>query len=261
MTVMTRFTKIFLLSVLCMGWVSTGQAQQNAQATFDEANEYLESGNYQQAISLYKNLETQNTVSGALFLNMGISYQRIDSLGVSKYYFLKAKKFDETESRAEEALEYIESQFSRQSAVLPKLPWDIATNWMQENIGDKTLLFAGILLLNIGVLLFVAHWFLRWYPNILRIAGLSTIAVSIIVVAASFYTQYVDNRYSSAVMVTDQISVLEQPTEEAPVVSRAYEGYTFIVDHYQSEEQPEWSHVRMSNGLYGWIPNSEILIL
>lgn len=261
MTVMIRFTKIFLLSVLCLGWVSTGQAQQNAQATFDEANEYLESGDHRQAISLYKNLETQNTVSGALFLNMGISYQRIDSLGVAKYYFLKAKKFDETESRAEEALEYIESQFSRQSAVLPQLPWDVATNWMQENIGDKTLLLIGILLLNIGVLSFVAHWFLQQYPKILRIGGLSTIVFSIIIITTSFYIQYVENRYSQAVMVTDQISVLEQPTEEAPVVSHAYEGYTFIVDRYQSEEQPEWSHVRMSNGLYGWIPNSEILIL
>ncbi|MGM0546933.1 MAG: hypothetical protein ACQEST_09435 [Bacteroidota bacterium] len=256
-----RLIKIFLLTVLLLGWASVVQAQQSAQATFDEANEYLESGDYQQAISLYKNLEAQNTVSGALYLNMGISYQRIDSLGVSKYYFLKASKFDETESSAREALEYIESQFSRQSAILPQLPWDIATNWMQENIGDKTLLFIGILLLNIGVLLFVAHWFLQWHPNILRVAGLSAVALSVLVIAASFYTQYVDNRYSSAVMVTDQISVLEQPAEESPVVSRAYEGYTFTVDHYQSQDQPEWSYVRMSNGLYGWIPNSEILIL
>lgn len=256
-----RFTKTLLLFALCLGWGLTSHAQQSAQATFDDANEYLESGDYRQAISLYKNLETQDTVSGALFLNMGISYQRMDSLGVAKYYFLKASKFDETEERAEESLEYIESQFSRQSAVLPKLPWDIATRWMQENVGEKSLLFIGILLLNIGVLCFVAHWFWQKYPKALRIGGLSTIAIAIIIIAASFYTQYIDNRYSQAVMVTEQISVLEQPSEEAPVVSRAYEGYTFTVDHFQSQDQPEWSYVRMSNGLYGWIPNSEILIL
>lgn len=257
----TRLTTLLLIFVSCLGWITTSHAQQGAQATFDDANDYLDSGDYRQAISLYKDLELKNTVSGALFLNMGISYQRMDSLGVAKYYFMKSAKFEETEERAGQALEYIESQFSRQSATLPKLPWDVATEWMKENVGDKTLLFIGILLLNMGVLIFVAHWFLQEYPKILRISGLSTIALSIIVIAASFYTQYIDNRYSQAVMVTDQISVLEQPSEEAAVVSRAYEGYTFTVDHYQSDDQPEWSYVRMSNGLYGWIPNSEILIL
>lgn len=256
-----RSAKTLLLFAFFLGWVSTCFARQGVQATFDEANEYLESGNYQQALTLYQKLESQNTVSGALYLNMGISYQHIDSLGKAKYYFLKAAKFEETEKQARQALEFVNSQFSRQSAVLPKLPWDVATEWMLENVGAKTLIVIGIILLNVGVLIFIGHWFLQLTPRILRIGGLSTIAISFLIMASGFYTQYVDNRYSEAVMVTDKISVLEQPSEEAPVVSRAYEGYTFTVDHYRSAEQQNWSYVRMSNGLYGWIPNSEILIL
>lgn len=244
-----------------MTFSSAGFAQQSAQAVFDEANKQLQSGKYQQALDLYHNLESGQNVSGALFLNMGISYQRIDSLGKAKYYLLKATTFEETEKRAREALEFVNSQFSRQSAVLPKLPWDIATTWLQKNIGAQNLLLTGIILLNLGVLIFIGHWFLSFYPKILRIASYSVISLSILIISASFYTQYITERYSTAVMVTEQVSVVEQPTNEAATVSRAYEGYTFTVDHYQSQDQPEWAYVRMSNGLYGWIPNSEILIL
>lgn len=253
--------KAAFLVFIFLCWGVTGFGQQSPQAIFDQANDELEASNYQEAISLYQNLENQNNISGALFLNMGISYQRIDSLGKAKYYFLKASKFEETEYRAEQALEYINAQFSRQSAVLPKLPWDVATDWLQENIGADNLLLIGIILLNIGAIAFVLHWFISWYPRYLRISGLIMIGLSVLIIAASFYTHYVNERYSSAVMVTQKVPVLEEPQQEASLVSQAYEGYTFTVDHYRSESQPGWSYVRMSNGLYGWIPNSEILIL
>ncbi|MEL7833434.1 hypothetical protein [Fodinibius sp. Rm-B-1B1-1] len=256
-----RLTSTIFCILLWMTFSSAGLAQPNAQAVFDDANEQLQAGNYGQALSLYHDLELRNNVSGALFLNMGITYQRIDSLGKAKFYFLKATEFEETEQRAQQALEFVNSQFSRQSAVLPKLPWDVATTWLQKNIGAKLLLFIGILLFNLGIFTFITHWFGQFYPKILRISSYSIVGFAILIITASFYTQYINERYSTAVMITDQISVVENPTEQAPVVSRAYEGYTFTVDHYQSQDQPKWSYIRMSNGLYGWIPNSEILIL
>lgn len=259
MVLSNKKTFLLIAVIFCCSALSYGQ--QRPQAVFDQANDELESGNYQQAIELYQSLESQNNISGALFLNLGISYQRMDSLGKAKYYFLKASQFDDTEEKANEALEYVNSQFSRQSAVLPKLPWDVATDWLQRNIGVGNLLIIGIVLLNIGVIAYVSHWFLSWHPKFFRIFGFSIIGLSLFVIAVSFYTDYVQERYSTAVMVTQKIPVLEQPQEEASLVSQAYEGYTFTVDHYRSDPQPGWSYVRMSNGLYGWIPNSEILIL
>lgn len=255
------YRKLFLVISFLLCWSVAGFAQHNPQAIFDRANEELNSGAYNQAISLYKNLEAQNMVSGALFLNMGISYQRIDSLGKAKYYFLKASQFEETEHKAEQALEFLETQFSRQSAVLPKLPWDRATDWLQHNIGATNLLMTGVILFNVGVLMFIVHWFIQWYPKFFRNGGITVTGIAVLIIALSFYTHYVNERYSTAVMVTQKVSVFENPREEASLVSRAFEGYTFTVDHYRSENQPQWSYVRMSNGLYGWIPSSEILIL
>lgn len=249
----------FFIVVLCCG-IGTGYAQ-SPQATFDNANDKLKSGNYQQAISLYKNLESQHTVSGALFLNLGICYQRVDSLGKAKYYFLKASHFEETQDQAKQALDYVEGQFSRQSAILPKLPWDIATDWLRNNIGATNLLIIGVILLNIGILIFILRWFVGWNPKYLKMGGLIVIGVAVLVMGTSFYTRYVSTRYSTAVMVKEKVPVVEKPKKDSSLVSQAFEGYTFTVDKYKSRKHPGWSYVRMSNGLYGWIPNDQIMIL
>lgn len=259
---MIKIKQIFISLVLISSLLPVlGYAQQSPQPIFDKANELLKSGKYEQAITLYQQLEKQRQWSGALFLNLGISYQRIDSLGKAKYYYLKSTEFEETESKAQQALEYVNNQFSHQSAVLPKLPWDIATSWLQKNIGASTLLASAIIILNIGVLLFIARWFIYWMPSYLKMGSLIIIGIALLLIATAFYTQYVSNRYRMAVMVTENASVIEKPKAETAMVSQAFEGYTFTVDHTRSAKYPDWSYVRMSNGLYGWIPTENILIL
>lgn len=253
------FTGLFFTVLLI--YSSLAQGQNNAQLLFDRGNDALMEGNYQQAIRTYQNLEDQNLVSGALFLNMGISYVRIDSLGKAKYYLMKASRFEETEEQAEQGLEYVEQQFSRQSAILPKLPWDKAVDWLKLNIGASTLLGIGIILLNIGILAYVGTWFWVSVRKPVQQSGIAAAATGLLILFLSFYVQYVDERYSEAVMIHRQTNVVEQPAEGADVVSQAYEGYTFTVDEYESEQHEGWSYVRMSNGLYGWIPEEEIMIL
>ena len=257
---MKRIGTGLLFAVLLMhAYLAFGQ--ENAQLIFDRGNDALVAGNFQQAISAYKNLENSNTISGALFLNMGISYVQMDSLGKAKYYFIKASRFEETEVQANEGLAYVEQRFSRQSAVLPKLPWDKAVDWLKLNIGAATLLGIGIILLNIGILTFVSTWFRIPYQKPVKQGAIGASIAGLLIIFLSFYVQYVSERYSAAVMVHRQTNVVEQPAEDATVVSQAYEGYSFTVDNYRSKEQEGWSYVRMSNGLYGWIPNKEIKVL
>lgn len=236
--------------------------QTNPQPLFDQANNYLESGDYRQALSIYRELERNEQVSGSLFLNMAISHVELDSLGLAKYYFMKAGQFDETRENALQGLDYVNSRFSRQSAVLPKLPWQRLLDWLSETIGASLLLGLGIILLNLGVIGFVARWFIM-VPGekYFKFGGIGVAVIGIVFVLTSFYIDYRDNRYHPAVMIHNQANVREQPDSSAAVVSQAFEGYTFTVDSYKSEEYPTWYYVRMSNGLYGWIPGNDIRIL
>lgn len=244
--------------------VSPGMAQageQNPQMIFNRANQQLMNGDIPRALTLYHRLEKQNNISGALFLNMGLSYIRMDSMGKAKYYFMKARQFEETRERAQNGLEYVGRRFSRQSAVLPTLPWQRASNWLSDRIGAMVLLGIGLILLNAGIVLYIIPWFSRFSYRFISTAGAATAAIGLLVVLLSFYIDYREQRYHQAVMVQREAAVREQPRPEATVVNQAFEGYTFTVDRQTSRKHEGWSYIRMSNGQYGWIPTREIMIL
>lgn len=254
-----RISLLFLLVLIASD--ATVAQSENPQRYFDQANQQLQQGNIRQALATYRQLEQQNRVSGALFINMGLSYTQLDSMGKAKYYFLKAKQFDETQERAEAGLKYVESRFSHQSAVLPELPWQEALNWLRDEPGSATLLAIGLILLNLGILLFIGTWFTRYSSKWWTRSAMTTAGIGVLIILLSFYTDYRSQRYSKAVMITREASVREQPAPDAALVNEAFEGYTFVVDHSKSKDKPNWSYIRMSNGLYGWIPTKEIMIL
>jgi tetratricopeptide (TPR) repeat protein len=252
---------LLLFVCLIFGLYGYAQESQKPQLVFDEANEQLQDGDIQGALEQYHRLKTNNQLSGALFLNMGLSYIRADSMGKAKYYFLKAGEFEETQSRAQNGLDYVENRFSHQSAVLPTLPWEKALNWMNDQIGAAILLAIGLLLFNLGIFLYIISWFSIRSLSLLSTAGVTVVTAGVLVVLLSFYTDYREERYRQAVMITEETAVRDQPAPDAGTVSRAFEGYTFTVDRQKSSAETGWSYVRLSNGQYGWIPASEIMTL
>ena len=67
---------------------------------------------------------------------MAITAVELDSLGLAKFYLQKAVEEPTTEAAAVEALVYLESQFSRQAATLPPLPWETALDYIEHNWGS-----------------------------------------------------------------------------------------------------------------------------
>lgn len=247
--------------VLFMLIAINGSAQQNQQGIFDKANHLLKDGKIVQAIDSYQQLAQREQVSGALFINMGYAYLQLGKLGKAKYYYLRAKSFEETQKKAEAGVKYVESQLSHQSVVLPPLPWEKALNWLHATFGAVLLLGMGLILINFGVLILATSWLRKKYSPVIPKITTALAAVGVLIILLSFYIDYRQQRYSKAVMITPQTNVVKQPTREAVMVNKAYEGYSFTVDHKKSRNHNQWVYVRMSNGSWGWIRRQEIMIL
>lgn len=249
--------RIFLLFFIFLVLNQTSvQGQQNPQLQFDQANTYLEESSFIEAMKLYKSIENSGYVSGPLFLNMGIVAMELDSMGLAKYYFLKAKNFSSTEAQALESVEYVRAQFSRQSAVLPKLPWDKAVDALKKGPGALGVFIVGFVFIICAVSLIILLWFKK-----ISLAQPSRIlfplvAGSILVVLLAFYVDYVDQRYSEAVIIAKEIPVTQQPNTNADLISLAYEGYMVTIDQFESRNANGWFYIRLGNGQYGWIQDS-----
>lgn len=260
---MTKTLPSFFFA-LCVVLVSfnmvEGQTGADAQIQFDEAGNLLTEGKLEEAVTIYRQMEANNFASGPLFLNMGIIAVQQDSLGLAKYYFLKASKYDATAKDALEGIDYAESRFSRQSAILPKLPWERAFEWMNKNIGVSVFFIVGSLILNTAVVFIIIFW-LQAEKRVLLKSSFYMIPLGVTMIILAFYLDYQDSRYAEAIMIDEQTNVVASPDNTGDLISLAYEGYSFTVDQTRSNEIEGWSYVRMSNGLYGWIESHNIKII
>lgn len=246
-----RYVLLFLSAL-----ISTGlSAQSDPQVPFVEANTLLENGAYAEALRSYKQIEATGFESGALYLNMGITATEMDSLGLAKAYLLRAAEYAETEEQALKALDYVNSQFSRQSAILRKLPWDLAVQWMIKVPGPGGVFTAGILIVLIGLSILFGRWFGKLHSDTFKSAAIYIAGTGIVIVLLSFYADYVDARYDEAVLITEESRVTREPAEGAELINVAYEGYDLVIDRKKSLNADGWLYIRLGNGQYGWIRN------
>lgn len=252
--------KLLVLWILFL-MSGTAIAQSSPQLKFDEANDLLENGEYRKALKEYRQIEKSEMISGPLYLNMGIAAVQIDSLGLAKFYFLNAEKFESTRESANQALDFVNSQFSRQSAKLPKLPWDRAVDQLKGTPGTFGIFLIGYFLLCLGLLLILNRWF-----NLITIPKEKNVIISLFVISAlvislAYYVDYIEQRYDDAVLIVEQSTVSTKPEENAELVSMAYKGYDLIVDWKKSANVENWYYIRLGNGQFGWIKAKGIEIL
>jgi len=230
-----------------------------AQLKFDQANQLLKDQDYTGAIKGYKEIIDADWKSGPLYLNIGLAYTQLDSLGMAKAYFLQAVEFDDTKAEALKGIEYSAKKLPQKAAYLPKLPWDHVLDWTIK-LGTTGWSWLTMTFSYLSLIILIAYWF--WFREnkwVLRTL-LSSIVLTGFLAAAAFYTDYVNNRYGNAVLIKEQSNLLKSTDVESEITSITFEGYEFIVDFSNSKSNPDWVYVRMSNGIYGWIPKSYLLI-
>lgn len=247
--------------ILFVGALSASADLQAQQAAFDRANTLLEEQEYSEAIKQYKSIYEDGNVSGALWLNIGVAYTQLDSLGKAKYYLLRSSEFSETEEIAKKSLEVVENRFSRRSAVLPMLPWDQFFNFLDNSLGVAGLMMIGLLFLNATAALLLASWFRPGMKKIFNKLGIVTTALTVLFIFFSVFLSLQEDWYETGVTVADQATVYDQPDTDSAVVSTAYEGYTMrvYVEKSATATGDNWFYVRLANGLYGWINREAVL--
>jgi hypothetical protein len=230
---------------------------QTVQSRFDEANNLALQGELTEAYAIYKTLEGEGQISGKLYYNMGVVAFQLDSLSVAKLYHIAAMRHNETRLQASEAITFLDSRFPQRIAELPKLPWEQFFDYLMRTFGLDILIASVVFVANTGIILYMLGWWIG-RPRWLRGAYLSAALYTLTFLSISLYIDYREQRYRDGVIIEGQYAVKEEADPNSAVVSQAYEGFRFLVDLERSAQKPGWYYVRMSNGLYGWLPQASI---
>ena len=252
---MSRFFILAALAAVMFGLLIE-KVEAEPREKFNHASFLMDQQNYEEAYTLYREIEESGYLSGPLYLNMAIALYRQDSLGVAKYYFMKAGEFNQTRSEAVEALRYIDEQIEQQYGSVPELLSSVWRDRIQFEIGIWNLIITGIILLNIGAILLAFGWIKPKLLFVMKCVGIPLLACSVLVLLLGSWLEYHAEDFERGVIVEQEVIIHSEPSEASNEISIAYEGYTVTHNKPKSLQHPEWSYITLSNGVEGWVPST-----
>lgn len=224
-----------------------------AQERFRAANELLAETRYAEALAELRAASATGYHHGALYLNKGIAATRLDSLGLAKAYFIQSRQFPETARAATEGFDFVSDQLGRRGAQLPVLGWMNMQNRIYFEINYMRWLAVGIVLINIGVVVFILSWLRERFRPVNRKAGIGLAVTGLILFLASAAMVLQSQRYERGVQITREASVHASPRVDAEILQTSFEGFQFVVSRRESQPVEGWVRIRMVNGTRGWI--------
>lgn len=244
---------IVMLGVFVITIFGLNAQAQSPQELFNEGNRLLAETRYSEALQYYRQIEEAGFESGPLYLNMGIAASFQDSLGLAKFYYLKAAGFPGVERAAREGLDFVEDVLGRRGARLPQLAWTRLSTQLFFHVNYSIWLLIGVVLVNIGAVILVLKWIKGLFVS--RVGLLAPVSLSLggLIIILAIALQMNATRFDLGVQVSREAQVRELPHSEAEIRQTGFEGFQYIVDIRKSATVEGWLNVRMSNGTRGWV--------
>ena len=241
---------------------ATAQADTvSIQEQFNNFNELLEENSFSDAINGYESIIASGFESGPLYLNMGIAATRMDSLGLAKFYYLKAQDFEDVRLAANDALEFVDYELGRRGARLPELAWTRITQYLFFEMNHFRYVVLGLIFINLGVIFFVIHWLRNYLKKLNRYIGIGLFVAGFVVMSAGILIYSYSSGYSEGVQIGREVQVRNMPSNDAEIIQTGYEGFRYIIDMKTSGNSDGWYYVRMSNGSRGWVETNNLKLL
>lgn len=242
---------LFLLLI-----IANSVTAQNVDSLFVSANNLYKNGKFQEAIDLYKKVESQELVSSELYYNLGNSYYKLNKVGPSIYYYEKALKLNPLNDDVKNNL-----VFAKRLALdnIEELPQTVLqkfnANYLQKLSYNQWAIVV-VVFSFLGSLLFLLFYFAE-VPSKKRFYFVTSIACFIILLSSLFITI---NQYNSslankeAIVYAEKTDVKNAPTLNSEDVFTLHEGTKVIV----LDSVDNWKKIKIADGKIGWIIAEDI---
>jgi hypothetical protein len=196
-------------------------------------------------------LEREGYANGPLFVNLGIAYTQMDSLGLAKYYFTKASRYADVAEQSKTGLAFVNGQLLRRASGLPVLSLNQMLNRILWAYPARTVLLVPLVLLNLGIALLIWHWFVpaEWKAALSWACLVVSVIAFIVVASATAYR----TQYGLGVVIQREGTLREEPSATAEAVLPVYEGYDVRI--HRDATVDGWTKVTLINGSTGWLPS------
>lgn len=227
-------------------------AADSTATTFAKAVQAQENSQYPKAIKLYEQILARETVSPALYNNLGLAYYNNKQLGWAIVHFERALKLAPEQADAQHNLkaaqQRIEDDYQASEALILAQWWNgivtslSSTNW--------AMLFLVLLFSGVGM---IAVWQLK-NQSMYRVLAMVFFTSSLFPLIWGFQKKGIETSPDAAIVINKQIGLRPEPDLASEEIELVFEGVKVSI----LEEEDSWTHIELPNHLIGWVPSSMI---
>lgn len=242
----------FLLTLLICK--STFANQSNI--IFDSANAAYARGNYEKAIELYESIVDTNLTSSELYFNLGNAHYKSNNIGLAILNYERAKKLNPDDEDLNMNLKFANQKAEDKIDAAPQLFLSEWKNGIIDIFDEKS--WSILCILFFACSLFLFGMYIVSHSSGLKKLGFFGACILFIVTVFTFFIA--QNKFemtknsSDAIVLSGTATVTGSPNEKGTKLFILHEGTKVIV----TEEQNEWTEIKIANGNVGWIKSNLI---
>lgn len=235
----------------------TPAAAEDADALLEQGNQAYLHGDFKTAIDAYEQLVSLGIVHEDLYYVLGNAYAKADRLGPAILNYERALALDPDQEDARANLQLCRDSVSRRwqdKLVNPSAD----PLWMRAlalfTAGDLTLLFLGLYVVLFGLALLVyllPSGFARVAAAALLIFAIVGTAGAGTLLAGRWWLVH---QAEFGIALPDELAVKEGPDAAYQTSFLIHAGLRVRV----VEKEQDWLHVRLANGLEGWVRDRDV---
>jgi tetratricopeptide (TPR) repeat protein len=234
-------------------------AAQNVDTLFVSANELYKNGAFEEAIEKYKRIESQDTVSSELYLNIGNAYYKLNKVGPTIYYYEKALKLNPLNTDVKNNLVFAKRLALDNIEEVPKTVFQkFNKNYLQKLSYNEWAIVVVISSFSTSIF-FLCFYF--GYSSTRKRFYFTTSGISFILLFVSVfitYSQYNQSKNKKeAIVFVEKTEVRNAPTLNSEEIFTLHEGAKVIV----LDAIDNWKKIKLTDGKQGWIIADEIKLI
>ena len=247
--------KIFLILTIVFQLGLAG----DLHVLFDEANQFYQQGEYEQAIENYQKILADGYESGSLYFNLGNAYYKLNKVGNARLNYERAAKFFKNDEALDENLKLLQLRLVDQIEPTPKFILNVWWGKIVDLIVIDALIWIVAGLFWLAIILFSIRYYFRSRGRGERYNLLFMSIFILFIFFALISAQKIYNleKEQYGIITKSTVTSLAEPKPGATEVFILHEGTKIKIERMAND----WYEIRLEDGKTGWLERSNLEII
>ena len=229
-------------------------------AAFNKGNTLYNEGKFQEAITAYESILTNDVHSAELYFNLANSYYKLNRIAPSIYYYEKALQLSPKDTDIKNNLAFAQNMTIDAIEKVPEVGFSKLIKGITNTFSFDVWAMISVSGVILFVILFLGYYFA--YSTLKKrlsfVSSFVVLSIAFIALFFAFQKQAIDKNDNPAIVFSQESDVKTEPNLRSESAFQVHEGTKVqVLESYDDT----WTKIEIANGKTGWIATEDIKLL